>query len=324
MKKLICIMTIIAVVVGITVAIKNQPAEAVVGPDQAKIAKFWIGQNYYEVNGKRREMDVAPYIKDGRTMMPARYLAESLGITDVKWFPDAQSVVINGKTDCIDMQVGRTVFGVNGWPVRGHFDVPPQIVPPGRVMIPYRAVAQALGALVFWDQDKKEITVMTWPTMPEPSKQALKKIVLYKDQATAEVTDMDGNTKTIKTDTPIMVTDERDGGFTLNAIEWFKLWGVPASSMLYDPERGGLAVRGASGTYPDKSAGFMYFYVGEKYAWDNAFNTTKYGPNAKPGENFVKDGKFYSGGGAFNADQNLFGRIGVGGVKDGILTSELQ
>jgi hypothetical protein len=34
------------------------------------------------------------------------------------------------------------------------------------------------------------------------------------------------------------------GGWIVDAIEFFKLWGVPEENMLYDPVRGGLAVRG--------------------------------------------------------------------------------
>lgn len=43
-----------------------------------------IGSKIAKVNGANVVMDVAPEIKNGRTMLPARYIAETLGY-DVKW-----------------------------------------------------------------------------------------------------------------------------------------------------------------------------------------------------------------------------------------------
>ena len=43
-----------------------------------------IGQKYQYINKQPRKMDVAPYIKDGRTMLPARWVAEPLG-AQVEW-----------------------------------------------------------------------------------------------------------------------------------------------------------------------------------------------------------------------------------------------
>lgn len=38
-------------------------------------AVFVVGQNIYTVDGQARIMDTAPYIKDGRTFVPLRYVA---------------------------------------------------------------------------------------------------------------------------------------------------------------------------------------------------------------------------------------------------------
>jgi len=52
-----------------------------------------IGQKYQYINKKPRKMDVAPYIKDGRTMLPARWVAEPLG-AQVEWDEATQQVKI--------------------------------------------------------------------------------------------------------------------------------------------------------------------------------------------------------------------------------------
>lgn len=52
-----------------------------------------IGSNILTVNGEPREMDVAPYIKGGRTMLPARWVAEPLG-AKVEWDESKRQVIV--------------------------------------------------------------------------------------------------------------------------------------------------------------------------------------------------------------------------------------
>lgn len=52
-----------------------------------------IGSNTMTVNNDPVIMDVAPEIKDGRTMLPARWVAEALGAT-VEWNESLNQAVI--------------------------------------------------------------------------------------------------------------------------------------------------------------------------------------------------------------------------------------
>jgi hypothetical protein len=52
-----------------------------------------IGSTTETVNGKPQQMDAAPYILDGRTMLPARWIAEPLGAT-VAWNAVTQQTTI--------------------------------------------------------------------------------------------------------------------------------------------------------------------------------------------------------------------------------------
>jgi hypothetical protein len=220
------------------------------------------------------------------------------------------------------MTVGKNNFWVNGYlNLPSYFDVPPEIVPPGRTMIPYRAVAQALGALVFWDGDSQCVTVETWRDVPPATKLTVKKVTVFNGSLTADVTSLDGTESTVTTEYPTYITDQRDGGFTLDAIEWFKLWGVPESSMLYDQVRGGLAVRAGDSKFKMTeddingfvAAGYLYFYVGEKHAWDNFFMKTSFKPGDGPNENVIWNGRFYSDGAARYAVAKLYGKATGGG-----------
>lgn len=56
-----------------------------------------IGSNIERVNKETVEMDVAPYIKQGRTMLPAKWIAEPLGAT-VEWSGETKQVkIIKGR-----------------------------------------------------------------------------------------------------------------------------------------------------------------------------------------------------------------------------------
>jgi hypothetical protein len=285
----------------------------VVGPSQARVAKFWIGKPYYEVDGKKYDMDVAPYIKNDRTMIPVRYLAYSLGIPEdkVKWWEEGQGVTAERGEDSIYLNIGQKVFSVNGKMTAGHFDVVPEIIPPGRVMIPYRAVAQALGGMVFWNDAEQCVTVETWRELPPYVPMDMRKVSVYRDALYADVVKSDGTAVKVNTDNPVMIRDFQDGGFTLDAVEWFKLWGVPESSMLYDPVRGGLMIRGRGGNGGQPGSfgfSYAYFYKGEKTGWDCFFDRVTKKDDTSTTNNFIGDnGRFYSGAAAA-AVVRLFGK----------------
>ena len=52
-----------------------------------------IGSTNAKVDGEAKECDAAPIIRNGRTMLPARFVAENLG-AKVFWEPETQSVQI--------------------------------------------------------------------------------------------------------------------------------------------------------------------------------------------------------------------------------------
>jgi hypothetical protein len=58
---------------------------------------LWIGKSAAELNGKSVSIDtnpaVVPIISHGRTLLPLRFVAESLGL-DVQWDATTQTVTI--------------------------------------------------------------------------------------------------------------------------------------------------------------------------------------------------------------------------------------
>ena len=122
---------------------------------EGRSAVFYIGSTIYNVNGVNKIMDVAPYIKAGRTYVPVRYLGEALG-ADVAWDEVTKTVTLTKGDKSVVLEIGSTIAKVNGADVQ--MDVAPEIVN-GRTMLPARWVAQGLGYMVGWNEVLKQVVV---------------------------------------------------------------------------------------------------------------------------------------------------------------------
>ncbi|MDD3653226.1 MAG: copper amine oxidase N-terminal domain-containing protein [Desulfotomaculaceae bacterium] len=120
---------------------------------------FKIGDTKYTVNGVEKTMDVAPYISGDRTYLPIRYAAYAAGVVDanIMWNQADQSVILVKGDRVVKMVIGSSVMYING--VDFTMDVAPELVDPGRTMLPIRYVAQALGCEVEWDATTQSVTV---------------------------------------------------------------------------------------------------------------------------------------------------------------------
>jgi N-acetylmuramoyl-L-alanine amidase len=56
--------------------------------------ELWIGVEEFKVNGILRKMDAKPHIKQNRTLVPIRFVADGLGL-NVRWDAIAKRVMIN-------------------------------------------------------------------------------------------------------------------------------------------------------------------------------------------------------------------------------------
>lgn len=120
------------------------------------------------VDGKYVSTDVDPYISNGRTYLPLRAAAESMGAA-VVWDNNTRSATVTKDGTVIRCTVGSTAFTVNG--VTKYSDAAPQIVS-GRTMLPIRPIAEALGGTLSWDGTTASVTIDTpaadlaAPTLP--------------------------------------------------------------------------------------------------------------------------------------------------------------
>lgn len=127
--------------------------------DSTRIANFIVGSTEYTVNDKKYLMDVSPYIKDDRTFVPVLYVAQSLGVkrTNILFDDASQTLTLLKGDRIIQFKVGSKALLING--IKIDMDVAPEINS-GEIMIPFRFIAQALGAAVGWDESTQTVTFM--------------------------------------------------------------------------------------------------------------------------------------------------------------------
>lgn len=149
------------------------------------IIKLTIGSNYAgKTSCDKTEilrLDLAPFIQNGRTLVPLRFIAESFG-AQVDWIEDASKngegtiiitliksdgtkIVLKMHTNVKTVVVEKTAPG-QFVPVTSQLEmeVAPFIVKPAnRTVVPIRFIAEGFGAQVDWDQSTQEITISYLP-----------------------------------------------------------------------------------------------------------------------------------------------------------------
>ncbi|MDR1531411.1 MAG: copper amine oxidase N-terminal domain-containing protein [Clostridiales bacterium] len=114
----------------------------------ARRVELTINKNEYSVNGVQYSADVAPIIYESSTMVPIRFVAESLG-AEVAWNAVLRSVSISLLGNLFNMTIGQILPGMA---------VPPMIIN-DRTLVPLRYVSETLGATVYWHDATKSIEI---------------------------------------------------------------------------------------------------------------------------------------------------------------------
>lgn len=113
------------------------------------------------LNGTELSFDVPPQIIDGRTMVPVRKIFEAQGAS-VDWIEEKNLVIAGYKTDIITLRIGEMSFSVtdavNNKTRIVELDVPAQIID-GRTLVPARAISEALGNKVEWDNVNRTVLI---------------------------------------------------------------------------------------------------------------------------------------------------------------------
>lgn len=122
--------------------------------------EIYINQKSARVGIDRVELDVPPFIENNRTMVPFRFVGESLG-AEIGWDAKEMSVTYDLEGSIVKLFIGKNKALVNGIEVR--IDENPSIVPrivAGRTVVPIRFISEALGFDVSWDPNTQSVSII--------------------------------------------------------------------------------------------------------------------------------------------------------------------
>ena len=111
--------------------------------------------------GEALESDIPPYITSGRTMVPVRLIAETLG-AQVEWLGDTRQVRITGGGHVVLLTIGSAEAAVDGEVAELYDGIPAVIAYDGttkRTMVPLRFVAEMLGAGAEFDRETRSVVI---------------------------------------------------------------------------------------------------------------------------------------------------------------------
>ena len=116
-------------------------------------ANAYVGNNIVQIDTENS--DVTPIIVDDRTLVPVRFIAESLGM-DVGYNDSTRTVTLSGNGYKVNMTLDKSEYTINDIPFE--MDVPAQVVN-DRMLIPLRVIAESIGKKVEWDADNRLIYI---------------------------------------------------------------------------------------------------------------------------------------------------------------------
>lgn len=130
------------------------PFFSVVKPVSLKTV-FAINNKTYTVNGQTKTLNTAPYINNGRTMLPVRAVGESLGL-EASWDNATKTATFKNDSKTAIVKIGQSTISVNNTQLP--LTVPAEIKD-GSTMIELRSLASAFGVNIHWDAVAKTVTV---------------------------------------------------------------------------------------------------------------------------------------------------------------------
>lgn len=137
-------------------SLKNSSVGEAFGVESKHIS-LTIDENIAYKNDSMKFLDSAPYIENDSTLVPVRFVGESLG-SKIDWVSSTKSIICTDPdtNKTIKMQIGNKIAYVNGKPVE--MSVAP-VINNDSTMIPVRFVSEQFGAEVQWIEETRTILI---------------------------------------------------------------------------------------------------------------------------------------------------------------------
>lgn len=130
-------------------------------PIECDYSRFTIGSLLYDLRSTESPLDAAPYLREGRTYLPVRSIALAMGIRerDIFWDGGNGTVTLTKGDQTIQLVLGQKMLRING--VERAMDTSPEILEPGRIMLPARALVEAFSGHILWDPALRQVLVFS-------------------------------------------------------------------------------------------------------------------------------------------------------------------
>ena len=138
-----------------TVKLNNSPKFV----NQDKIPQY-ESSNEIKVylNNKQLNFDTYPITEKDRTLVPMRAIFEALG-AEVEWENETQTATATKDGITVSVTIDSNKMQKNGEEIE--LDVPARLVEDSRTLVPLRAVSEAFGCQVEWDEELQRVDIYT-------------------------------------------------------------------------------------------------------------------------------------------------------------------
>lgn len=133
----------------------NNSSDLINGYEKNKVMILTIDNKVMQLYGNTHVNDVAPIIKNSRTMLPIRIVAENLGAS-VSWNNTLRKVTIEKSGTYIEIFIDSAYAKVNGNVV---ILDSPAFIQNDRTYLPVRFIAENLGAEVIWNDYSRDVII---------------------------------------------------------------------------------------------------------------------------------------------------------------------
>lgn len=172
------------------------------------------------------KIDTDALVVEGRTLVPVRGVFEKVGF-EVNWDNSTKTATLSNGNTKIEIVNGQKAFSVDGKEITP--DVPQQIID-GRFYLPLRAISEAIGAEVEWDNNEKnaiinynnvaEKATEVDKANKEETTEATTETATEKETAVEQVTKagevvFKGSANASQSDKPSFIYTNKDGSFSL-------------------------------------------------------------------------------------------------------------
>ncbi len=124
------------------------------------VIRLYIGLPHAFIDDKQVMLDAAPYISEGSSMVPLRFIGEAFD-AEIEWQNIGRGrILIKLKDLLIRLDIGENTAYINHNPVP--LTVPPEIKN-NRTFVPIRFISEGFGATVEWDGANNMITIRFSP-----------------------------------------------------------------------------------------------------------------------------------------------------------------